>query len=198
MMDKVMQQISACLDGELPSGETHLLLKRLRRDVQYRDTLSRYVLVGEAMRNSLAPELLDGRFADGVAGKVSLESLGAQSGSGWAGKFRRTMVGSSVAAAVALLAITALQNVVVDGTQPGLSVDNTSAPVSYTVPEPPDRPAYYSTGNGSQVGMTRNSSWTRVVAAGFVKEVEVVDPADIQKDVQAVSLPESVAQDKQP
>ena len=61
---------------------------------------------------------------------------------------------ASVAAAVALLAITALQNVVVDGTQPGLSVDNTSAPVSYTVPEPPERPAYYSAGNGSQVGMT--------------------------------------------
>lgn len=196
-MDKVKQQISACLDGELPSGEMQLFLKRLGRDRECRDTLSRYVLVGEAMRNSLAPELLDGRFANLVNGQVGSESRGAGPGSGWMWKFRRTLVGSSVAAAVALLAIASLQDMLVDGTQADLNAGTAAAPVSYTVPEPPIQVGSYQAAGG-QAGMARNSSWARVVAAGFVKEVEVMEPVDIQEDVDAIPLPDTETPGKQP
>ena len=197
-MDKVKQQISACLDGELSSGETQLLLKRLGRDGQYRATLSRYVLLGEAMRNGLAPELLDGRFADSVASMVSGEARGAATSSIWAGKFRRTLVGSGVAAAVALLAIASLQHVMRDGTQVDLNADNEAAPISYTVPEPPAQVSSYMVGSGSQAGMARNSSWARVVAAGFVKEVEVMEPLAIQKDVAADLVVDPSQPEKKP
>ena len=197
-MDKVNQQVSACLDGELSSGEIQLLLKRLGRDGQCRDTLSRYALIGEAMRNSLAPEVVDGRFADQVAGRLAGESQGTASGSSWVWTFRRTLVGSSVAAAVALLAIASLQKVMVDGSPADLNADNTPAPISYTVPEPPTQVGSYLAGSGGQAGMARSSSWARVVAAGFVKEVEVMESVAIQKDVDATSVLDSETPDKQP
>ncbi|MCJ7556561.1 MAG: sigma-E factor negative regulatory protein [Gammaproteobacteria bacterium] len=198
MMDKVNQQISACLDGELSSGETQLLLKRLGRDGQYRDTLSRYVLLGEVMRNGVAPELLDGRFADILASRVSDEAQGAKSVSSWAGKFRRTVLGSGVAAAVALLAIASLQHVMLDDGQVDLGADNAAAPISYTVPEPPDQMGSYMVGSGSQAVIARNSSWARVVAAGFVKEVEVMEPVDIQEDVDEGLVVDPAPRENQP
>jgi len=198
MMDKVNQQISACLDGELSSGETQLLLKRLGRDVRYRDTLSRYVLLGEVMRNGVVPELLDSRFADMLATRVSDEAQGAKSVSSWAGKFRRTVLGSSVAAAVALLVIASLQNVMLDGGQLDLGADNEAAPISYTVPEPPDQLGSYLVRSSSQAVIARNSSWDRVVAAGFVKEVEVMKSVDVQKDVNERLVMDPAPPEKQP
>lgn len=197
-MDKVKQQISACLDGELSSGETQLLLKRLERDVEHRDTFARYVLLGEAMRDGLAPACLDGSFADSVASRVSGELRSALTSPVWAGKFRRILVGSGVAAAVALLAIASMQNVVLEGTQVDLNADNEAAPISYTVPEPPAQVSSYMVGSGRQAGMARNSSWARVVAAGFVKQVEVMEPVEIQKDAAASLAVESPPPEKRP
>ena len=72
-----------------------------------------------------------------------------------------------------------------DGNQVDLNADNEAAAISYTVPEPPVQASSYMIGSGSQAGMARNNSWARVVAAGFVKEVEVMEPLAIQKDVAA-------------
>lgn len=50
MTDTIKEQLSAFLDGELPEAETTLLLKRLERDDDLKGTLSRYSLIGAALR----------------------------------------------------------------------------------------------------------------------------------------------------
>lgn len=68
MKDQIREQISALIDGELPSDEVGLLVRRLERDQLLRSVFSRYVLAGEAAR---AP---GGRLASpGFAARVSAE-----------------------------------------------------------------------------------------------------------------------------
>ena len=52
MSDQIREQVSAFLDGELPEGEAELLLKRLTRDGELRESFGRYNLIGEAVRGS--------------------------------------------------------------------------------------------------------------------------------------------------
>src|SRR5580704_16518217 len=52
MSDQIREQVSAFLDGELPGSETELLLKRLTRDAELRESFGRYALIGEALRGS--------------------------------------------------------------------------------------------------------------------------------------------------
>jgi|SRR5687768_8654093 sigma-E factor negative regulatory protein RseA len=51
MTDRIKEQLSAFLDGELPDPESALLLKRLERDDELRSALSRYSLVGAVLRS---------------------------------------------------------------------------------------------------------------------------------------------------
>jgi negative regulator of sigma E activity len=51
MTDRIKEQLSTFLDGELPEQETALLLKRLERDDDLRGALSRYSLIGAVLRN---------------------------------------------------------------------------------------------------------------------------------------------------
>ena len=50
MTDRLHEQLSAFLDGELPAAEAQLLLARLERDPLLRATLTRYTLAGDALR----------------------------------------------------------------------------------------------------------------------------------------------------
>src|ERR1700741_2473041 len=52
MSEQIREQVSAFLDGELPGSETELLLKRLTRDGELRESFGRYALIGEALRGS--------------------------------------------------------------------------------------------------------------------------------------------------
>jgi sigma-E factor negative regulatory protein RseA len=51
MTERVKEQLSAFLDGELPEPESALLLKRLERDDDLRGALSRYSLIGAVLRS---------------------------------------------------------------------------------------------------------------------------------------------------
>jgi sigma-E factor negative regulatory protein RseA len=51
MTDRIKEQLSTFLDGELPEQETALLLKRLEREDELRGALSRYSLIGAVLRN---------------------------------------------------------------------------------------------------------------------------------------------------
>jgi negative regulator of sigma E activity len=51
MTDRIKEQLSTFLDGELPDQETALLLKRLERDDELRSALSRYSLIGAVLRS---------------------------------------------------------------------------------------------------------------------------------------------------
>lgn len=104
MTDTVKEQISALLDGELPDGETELLLKRLDRDPELRRTLSRYSLIGAALRT-------DGQIpaARAVAARVSAAlasepPLTAPAVASW-GRWTKFAAGLSVAASVAAVSV---------------------------------------------------------------------------------------------
>lgn len=50
----IEEQLSAFLDGELPDDELQLLVRRLERDEEHRETLARYAAIGSLLRNEPA------------------------------------------------------------------------------------------------------------------------------------------------
>jgi sigma-E factor negative regulatory protein RseA len=110
MSEQIREQVSAFLDGELPNSETELLLKRLTRDAELRESFGRYALIGEALRGT-GSHLLTRGFAsrinlaiDGEPAAAHAPTLGARGFRWW-----RPLAGVSVAAGVATVAIIALQ-----------------------------------------------------------------------------------------
>src|ERR1700730_11454759 len=67
MSEQIREQVSAFLDGELPNSETELLLKRLTRDGELRESFGRYALIGEAIRGTSR-----GLLTRGFSGRVNL------------------------------------------------------------------------------------------------------------------------------
>ncbi len=114
MTDKVSEQLSAWMDGELPEEEVPLLLKRLEEDRELRLRLQRYQLVRDALKGGL-PDMIDSRMADQVDAEIRNESLVFEeepveaSGSrrGWMKPF----AGTAIAASVAVIAIIGVQTV---------------------------------------------------------------------------------------
>lgn len=111
MSDQIREQVSAFLDGELPSSETELLLKRLTRDVELRQSFGRYALIGETLRGgsfaslSLTFAARVNRAIDGEpAAAAALLSSRARPLRWW-----KPIAGTAVAAAVAAVAVVALQ-----------------------------------------------------------------------------------------
>jgi sigma-E factor negative regulatory protein RseA len=72
MTDSVKEQLSACLDGELPEGELDLLLKRLARDPQLRQAMGSYALVGEVLRAE-RPVTASAGFAARISAALAAE-----------------------------------------------------------------------------------------------------------------------------
>ncbi len=110
MTDKLREQVSALVDNELDAGQTDLLLRRIGADPDLRGTVERYVLMGEAIRDALAPARM-GEFADQVMAKIG---KGADSGRVTVPSHTVAMVakaagGFAVAATVATIAILSLQ-----------------------------------------------------------------------------------------
>jgi negative regulator of sigma E activity len=110
MSEQIREQVSAFLDGELPNTETELLLKRLTRDGELRESFGRYALIGEALRGGGSPILTRG-FAsrvnhaiDGEPAQVAGHAPQARAPRWW-----RPLAGVTVAAGVATVAIVALQ-----------------------------------------------------------------------------------------
>jgi sigma-E factor negative regulatory protein RseA len=111
MSDQIREQVSAFLDGELPDSETELLLKRLTRDPDLRESFGRYALIGESMRGSgRTPSVSRGfaarlnRAIDGEPATAVPQPRKAASARWW-----RPVAGAAVAAGVAAVAIVALQ-----------------------------------------------------------------------------------------
>lgn len=77
MTDALNEQLSACLDGELPPAELDLLLKRVGREAELRAAIGRYSLIGEAMRAE-RPAVASRDFASKVMAAVTAEPAQAQ------------------------------------------------------------------------------------------------------------------------
>lgn len=147
MTDPVKEQLSACLDGELPEGELDLLLKQVARDPQLSQALGSYARIGEVMRAERAVTASAG-FAAKVSAAIAAESQLASRTVSSPPKvpaavmqWLRPAVGVAIAAGVAAVAVFAVQP---DATPPaqvaqaGGQVAAPSLPVtlepSYTVP----------------------------------------------------------------
>ena len=151
MTDPVKEQLSACLDGELPEGELDLLLKQTGRDPQLRATLGRYALIGETLK-AKTPVVASTDFSARLSAAIGAEPpLGvAQSRRPTPdARWLRPVAGFAVAAGVAAIAILALQPP--QPTQPSTYVASASeaqapAPLpdaaSYIVPASTDSSAF--------------------------------------------------------
>lgn len=105
MTDTIKEQLSAFLDGELPETETTLLLKRLGRDDELKSTLSRYSLIGAALRAD--GEVSAARHvASRVRAAIAIEpALPSSPGRAAAARLLRPLGGLGVAAGVAAAAL---------------------------------------------------------------------------------------------
>lgn len=110
MSEQIREQVSAFLDGELPNSETELLLKRLTRDQELRESFGRYALIGESVRGGTHARLSQGfpgrvnRAIDGEPPVGDASSVRGRSTVWW-----RPFAGAAVAAGVAAIAVVALQ-----------------------------------------------------------------------------------------
>jgi sigma-E factor negative regulatory protein RseA len=142
MSEQIREQVSAFLDGELPNSETELLLKRLARDLELRESFGRYALIGEAIRGP-------GLLTKGFSGRVNLAidgeptAVSAAITPGHTPRWWRPLAGVAVAAGVAVVAVGALQHRTEPATArvmnsaPAMTADALQAPreaISYTVP----------------------------------------------------------------
>lgn len=154
MTDQIKEQLSSCLDGELPEGELDLLLKQVGRDPKLRASLGRYALVGEALR-AQRPVVAPADFAMRVAAAIAQESVSQpsvqspaqslnesshQSTRKSSTSWLRPVAGLAVAAGVAAIAVLAFQPsnetatpYLADVAAPPVS-ETTESPASYIVP----------------------------------------------------------------
>jgi sigma-E factor negative regulatory protein RseA len=132
MTDAVNEQLSTCLDGELPPAELDLLLKRLERNPELREALGRYTVIGEALRDA-KPVVASRSFADKVMAAVDREPPVARRRVRMSPALirgLRPVAGIGVAATVAAVAIFAVQRV---GVAPDPVVANQPAAAPMTV-----------------------------------------------------------------
>jgi len=112
MTDRIKEQLSAFLDGELPDPESALLLKRLERDDELRGALSRYSLIGAVLRSD--GEVPAARqVAARVSAAIAREPFRAATFARLPGRevLLRSLAGVAVAASVAFGAVVLVQQV---------------------------------------------------------------------------------------
>jgi sigma-E factor negative regulatory protein RseA len=128
MSEQIREQVSAFLDGELPDSETELLLKRLTRDGELRESFGRYALIGESIRGTSR-----GFLTKGFSGRVNMAIDGepvvavGQVRESRAPRWWRPFAGAAVAAGVAAVAVVALQQRAV---APTLRAGPAAAPIT--------------------------------------------------------------------
>ena len=140
MTDPVKEQLSACLDGELPESELGLLLKQLQRDPQLRRSMGNYSLIGEALRGPGAVRASSG-FADRIAAAIAEEptvTAPSRKFTTAVPSWMRPAAGFAVAAGVAAVAVVSLQPATIEtqqiATTQSLATADQSVAPSYTVP----------------------------------------------------------------
>jgi sigma-E factor negative regulatory protein RseA len=130
MSEQIREQVSAFLDGELPSTETELLLKRLTRDGELRESFGRYALIGESLRGA-GSHILTRGFASRVNIAIDGEPIQPARQPVRGARWWRPLAGVTVAAGVATVAIVALQQRAISPgvtTSPALTAQNASLP----------------------------------------------------------------------
>lgn len=166
MTDPVNEQLSACLDGELPAAELDLLLKRLGRTPELREALGRYTVIGETLRNTKAA-LASRSFADKVMAAVDQEPAVARRAVRFSPRLIRSLrpvAGIGIAATVAALAIFSVQRA---GVAPGPIAANepVAAPTTVVAQNDDDAASYIVPTSTSQPSFVPATRLTNYVVA---------------------------------
>ena len=134
MTDPVKEQLSACLDGELPEAELDLLLKQVARDPQLRGAMGRYALIGETLRSQgtmTAPADFASKISAAIASEPEIASpVRAKPAVSWL----KPAAGFAVAAGVAAIAILALRQP--EQTAPTTYIADAAPTAAESSPEP--------------------------------------------------------------
>lgn len=137
MTDPVKEQLSACLDGELPEAELDLLLKQVQRDPQLSQSMSRYALMSEVLRTGASPTVSSGfaaRISAAIAAESAPEAKPASPPRVSAPRWLRPVGGAAIAAGVAALVVMSLQPEIPDAVAPLADTKPSAAADKYTVP----------------------------------------------------------------
>ena len=208
MVDSVKEQISACLDGELPERELPLLSKRLGHDAEFKATLTRYALISETLRTGEAVHLPKD-FAATVMARIANEpaSQPVKRFSPRMLQRLRPAAGIAVAATVAALAVFSVQQSGLIPPSSEVVADTSMALAPATVSEETDRyvvPSMPST-SSAFIPATRLTNYVvahseyssplgrRSVLSGVLAEGEPEVMSDISEEVPA-STPVEQAQ----
>lgn len=173
MNDAIRMQISAFVDGELPENEAELLLRRMSQDAELRQEVSEFLAIGRLMRREPGLAGAD-RLHERIAAEIDHRpaDIGAAHGDAIASRAVRPLAGVAIAAAVALVAIFALQqNATIDELpiEAAVPVANEGVPVIDTQQ---DRQRQYFLNHAetsSQLGA--NGMNSRVVTLRFSEEI---------------------------
>jgi sigma-E factor negative regulatory protein RseA len=169
MTDPVKEQLSACLDGELPEGELDLLLKQVSRDSHLRGSLGRYALIGETLRAQgavPAPASFAERISAAVAAEPTLETVAASAPKRIAPasvRWLRPAAGFAVAAGVAAVAILALEPSQEVQDSPFVSEATSTTPIAQI--DVPDSASYIVPANTATTGFVPAARLTNYVVA---------------------------------
>jgi sigma-E factor negative regulatory protein RseA len=115
--ETLSSQLSAFVDDELPSAESELFVRRLTREADLKQCMSRYQLMGEALRAPTSRTHLSRDFSARIAAVLELQEKENAQPSRKRGLSRQQMerwlkpiAGVGVAAGVALVAVLAVRS----------------------------------------------------------------------------------------
>ncbi len=103
MSDDKFERCSALIDGELPESEAAALIADMGRDQSVRETVGRFYLIGDAVRNAV-PEQWRPAFVSRVMKAVEKERFWLLSSQQPMGK-KKWLVGGAIAASVCAFAL---------------------------------------------------------------------------------------------
>ncbi len=179
MNDAIRMQVSAFVDGELPSNEAEMLLRRMSQDAELRQQFAEYLATGRLLRGERSIAGMD-RLRDRIAAQIDEKPLQDTSdvAVSEAPRFVRPLVGVAIAATVALAAIFGLQqNVFVaeEAAAPSGAVAGNDVEEIYTVPDATDDTLleYRLRHGGSSLGLSDSSVDSRLVSQ--VREGQLIE-----------------------
>ena len=144
MSDKLKEQVSAFVDGELSAAEQRLLLVRLGRDPALKRSWQNFHLIGAALRDQL-PEAVDAGLAERVSTAIEREAAVAPGAPrthwNWQGLLK-PVAGFAIAASVAVIAVLGVRQF-----QPGAAGQG---PVIATAPVTSAERGYVRVGSGDR------------------------------------------------
>ena len=186
MNEAIRMQLSAFADGELPDNEAELLLRRMSQDAALRQEIAEYLAIGRLVRDEpglAGADRLHERVAAALDDHEQPDVEEAGSSAVVASRAVRPLAGAAIAAAVALVAIFALQQ------NTGIDELNVSDPVAVasdvaTIGGVPSIDAqqerqrqYFRSHAETSSELGANGMNTRVVTLRFSEEL-VEEPAD--------------------